>query len=111
MKLNEHAVWRHIQKEWKVHDLLVGLPDEFHQWVIDVSEGMFNRYIDMEIQVHSYFDGLTDADLLDDREGFALAIKDLAPWLKSSLLLMLDSKDFSKILWKQIEPKKTTLAY
>jgi RNA ligase len=106
--LNEHVVWGHIQKDWLVHDLLENLPDEFHQWVIDVAEGMFNRYLDMEIRVHSYFDELTAADLLDDRKSFALAIKDLDPWLKSSLFLMLDNKDFSKILWKQLEPKKDT---
>lgn len=107
--LNEHVVWGHIQKEWLVHDLLENLPDEFHQWVIEVSERMFGAYWDMENEVLGRFDALNEAGLVnEERKEFALAIKDLDSWLKSALFLMIDSKDFSKILWKQIEPKKDT---
>lgn len=107
--LNEHVIWEHIQKRWMVHDLIGDLPDEFHQWVIEVSERMFDVYCEMENEVLDRFDALNEAGLVEEeRKEFALAVKDLAPWLKSSLFLMLDGKDFSKILWKQVEPKKDT---
>lgn len=106
--LNEHVVWSHIQKEWLVHDLLENLPDEFHPWVIEVSERMFSAYVDMENELEDHFDAASFAGLLEDRKEFALAIKDKPAWLKSAMFLMLDSKDYSKVLWKQLEPKKDT---
>ncbi|WP_190822048.1 RNA ligase [Saccharopolyspora pogona] len=104
--LNEHVVWEHIQKEWIIHDLLETLPDEFHEWATKTAKRMFVEFNEIEGEVERHWDAAQFAGLLGDRKEFALAIKDKAPWLKASLFAMLDGKDYWRIIWKQIEPKK-----
>jgi RNA ligase len=104
--LNERVVWEHMKTNADVDALVSALPEEFESWVNDVADRLFGQWFVMDSEVESTFWALEDAGLTDpgSRKEFALAIKDKPAWLKSCLFLALDGKNYTGLIWKQLDP-------
>jgi hypothetical protein len=98
--LSKIAIWGHMAEGKPVDELLKDVPDEFYDWVIDVSMELTHAYNDIAHPCASIVDyALT----LPDRKQQALYITKHSKQA-GVCFAMLDEKDFSKLIWKLVRP-------
>lgn len=101
--LNERAVWEHLSGGESVVTLLEKLPDEFHEWTLEVAGRLQGAVISHENSAFADFksiltalpEGFSRRDFADRARGTAM------PWAMFSLL---DGKDCSAQFWKLVYP-------
>lgn len=98
--LNEKVIWERLSER---RDPLEGIPDEWHSWVSNVAESLWQAH--MELRVTAWEEWVKVRHLVANRRAFAMAIKDLTPWIKTVMFLWADGKDAYSFLWKQIKPR------
>lgn len=104
--LNERVVWEHLSERRPLDQLITPLPDEFHDWVVDVAARLckdVDNYAD-DIEA-AYENAVERLPVGYTRKDFALAIKDLPPDLKAGVFARLDGKDYRPMLWKLVRPE------
>lgn len=107
--LNMHVVWEHLKNGGDPRTLAEQVPDEFHSFIYDTSNRLINDYYDLYQEVEGRFYELKERGLVEGpRKDFALAVKDLRPFVKSAMFLWLDDKPIYELIWKSLEPKKDT---
>ncbi|MGH1563071.1 RNA ligase [Mumia sp. DW29H23] len=102
--LSERAVWEHLAAHGGSYDaLLASVPDEFHGWVRDHAEALIDRHEDIVGRAHAEHHHLLEW-LGDDfeRKQYALACADNP--LKGLMFHLLDGRDITPVVWKQIRP-------
>jgi hypothetical protein len=110
--VSERVVWEAMRSGAGVDSLVVTLPDEFHDWIYEVADRLHDEWLRMDRMAESAFNALEDADLIEDREAFALAIKDEPGWLKAALFAYREGADVivhgrvRQTIWQNIEPKE-----
>lgn len=103
--LNQKAVWERLVAET---DVLEGIPDEWHSWVVAVANNLREKrqdlwfLLEMEtitFELHPY--------LMETRKKFAEIISLKKPWLRSALWMWYDGKEaeLHEFLWKQVKPR------
>ncbi|GAA1940103.1 RNA ligase [Amycolatopsis minnesotensis] len=103
--LNERVIWDYLGTHDETDELFAGLPDEYFDWVTSVIERLTLDAGAMVCVVLDRWDELARAGLvLGPRKDFALAIERDAPWLRWCLFALLDGRDYSQIIWKQLRP-------
>lgn len=102
--LNERSVWSQIKDGKAAYEICELIPDEWHEWVVDVAQALWIEYSSLEGKVlgayadviHSLPDGFT-------RKDFALKAKK-TPYM-SYLFALLDCKSISDMLWDAVKPE------
>lgn len=89
-----------LAKGTGLDDVLNRVPDEFYAWVRDTADGLVRQYEAIEAEAARRHDLVAD---LPTRKDQALAIKDYPH--KSVVFSMLDGKDYSPAIWRQIRPE------
>jgi RNA ligase len=118
--LNERVVWEHLaEHEGRFDQLLMVVPDEFHDWVREVAERLLSQYEEVQGRAHAaYHDLLYDVhdkggyihgvdDPREMRKTFALMAAEYAD-LRPFLFMLLDGRDISTAIWKTLKPKGET---
>jgi RNA ligase len=107
--LSARTVWEALVNGETPAQIAAPLPDEFHQWVTDLSARLHDEVERMHEQVQVRFDKiiaeLGGAIAADDREGrkaFAVAIS--RDPLRGFLFAMLDGKPTRPALWRDVRP-------
>lgn len=102
--LNTKAVWEHLAADKPLLELVQPLPDEFHTWVFSVAEELTSDVARLAREVEAVH-SLVVAGLPEGwaRKDYALAVKDRPQ--SACLFRKLDGRDYTPILWKQVEPK------
>jgi len=116
--LNERVVWEHLAaNEGRIDQLLMVVPDEFHDWVREVSERLLSQYEEVQGRAHAAYHAVVDdlsdwgmddgLDLRAYRKTFA---EQAATWddLRPFLFMLLDGRDISAAIWKTLKPKGET---
>jgi RNA ligase len=80
-----------------------GVPDEFLDWYVSQRDALQAQFCELETKAREIFDRTVAAS----RKEYAVQFKNHGP-LASVLFSMLDGKDYSATLWRQIEPKGQT---
>jgi RNA ligase len=98
--LNERVIWERLSEG---RDAFEGIPDEWHKWVQEVAEPLLQAH--GELRMAAWGEWLKVRHLVNNRRAFAMAVKDLTPWLKTVMFLWADGKDAHPFLWKQVKPR------
>jgi RNA ligase len=110
--MNARMVWQRLGDGETVEDIAMQLPDEFHQWVKDISMGLIRQrnriFADVVREygeaIHAY-KADDPQDLRAEKKAFAERVKS-SP-LKSYLFLMFDHPGGERVkeeIWKNIRP-------
>lgn len=111
--LNARVVWEHLADGRPVAELLDPLPDEFHDWTIDVAEQLTDQVTAWRHEAFEGFEavmgllGLTPGGRVEreDRKRFAEhAVRHPLKW---ALFALLDGKTIEPGLWRQARPEGT----
>ncbi len=113
--LNERTVWAHLASGGTVAELCEPLPDEFHEWVGEVAEGLDCAFQTTLFRVQSVgADILTGISLSGNRDWtrkeFAEAVSgSFLSDIASYLFLWLDGKDerLAQAIWRDLKPAVT----
>lgn len=101
--LSERAVWEHLNEHDNIGGLLEQIPDEFHDWVLKVSEGLLNQHLDIyAVALADYQRAMeTLPDGFERGEFAAIAKQSRYPGL---MFMLLDGKDTGPAIYKMIRP-------
>jgi RNA ligase len=101
--LNERSVWSQLKDGKSARDICEMIPDEWHDWVVDVAEVLYSKYNELENEVtQAYVEVIHDIPAGFSRKEFALAAKK-TPYM-SYLFALLDCKSISDMLWDAVKP-------
>lgn len=103
---NTKTVWRTLRDGQSLDELLDRVPDEFHEWLKTTIKQLETQYAEIEAQAVVEFDKIMSKLAIGaDRGEFARYAKKtrLAPLM----FAMLDKKNYSGIIWKWLEPRRS----
>lgn len=95
--VNSKMIWEHLKDKRALDDILDRVPDEFFKWVKDTVAILTKKYVEIENLCKNEF------KILGSRKESAEYFSKCA--YPQVLFKMLDKKDYSEIIWKQIKPK------
>lgn len=103
--LNERTVWEHLSEYGTVNNLIENLPDEFHEWVHNKADILWENFMDIWDYAHdTYANILNDPCYPIPRKVFAEeAMK--YPTIRPYLFMLYDGKRLNKAIWKSLKPK------
>lgn len=105
--VNEIAIWEHLRDGKGFEDLLEKVPDEFYQWVTEVSTRLNDAFQVIADECVKDFNELMeevgDMPAVDYRKNFAILTRGRKH--PSVLFAMLDNKEFSSIIWRVVRPR------
>jgi len=109
--LSTTSIWEALAAGEPVSSILNDVPDEFYDKVHDFEELLTDQYHKLKSIHEIMFIGLLTKNY--SRKDFAEEVNRLvhpdAPLIASVLFAMLDGKDYSKHIWKKIEPEYAKL--
>jgi RNA ligase len=102
--LNERSVWSQLKDGKSARDICEMIPDEWHDWVVDVAEVLYSKYHELENKVLSaYANAIHDLPGGFTRKDFAL--KATKTPYAGYLFALLDCKSISDMLWEAVKPE------
>ncbi len=95
-RIQAKDIWECLSKNQDLNQFLDSVPDEFYSWVKTVKADLEAQYQEIEAQCRSEFKDLGDR-------------KQTAAYFQTQsnakiLFLMLDGRDYSQVIWRQIKP-------
>jgi len=101
--LSERAIWEHLNEHDNIDSLLEQIPDEFHDWVLKVSEELLHQHLDIyAVALAEHMDLLDRLDEHFERREYAdQAHEATYPGL---MFMLLDGKDTGPAIYKMIRP-------
>lgn len=105
--LSTTAVWEVLSNGGDILSTLTDVPDEFYDKIRQYSNKLVDKYNKIEDEYIWIFRILSKSDEFENRARFAeLAKKHKYPAI---LFKMYDYKDYSRLIWKIIQPKFSKL--
>lgn len=104
------TIWEYLSQGKPFDELLSKVPDEFYDWVKKTKENLLEEYDIIETKSKIvYKDLISQFPILmpfnEKRKLFATEVMTNYRNISGVLFHMLDGKDYSKIIWKEIRPK------
>lgn len=96
------SIWECLSNNLNIQEYIYSVPDEFSQWVIKKRDELFEEYRNICQESENQIHLMSHAGCSSMKE-MALFIEK-HPY-KSVIFAMLRNHDYSKIVWKMIEPK------
>lgn len=101
--LNERSVWSQLKEGKSARDICEMIPDEWHDWVVDVAEVLYSKYHELENEVlGAYVDLIHDLPGGFSRKQFAM--KAVKTDYQGYLFRLLDCGSISDMLWEAVKP-------
>lgn len=101
--MNARTVWERLMADSSIADIQHGVPEEFWPWIQEVGDELLNLHGSIVATAYrEYMEVLRELPDGWTRKDFALKAKDSEH--KALLFLMLDDRDFSSLIWKNIKP-------
>lgn len=105
--LTEHRIWEILSNSGSLDEILAIVPDETYEWIKDVTDELERQRLEIKVNALKEYGQLIFR--VDPRDRKAFALEAMKSQYRSILFSMLDGKDYSKTIWKMIEPKGNTL--
>jgi RNA ligase len=96
------SIWDCLRNKQNMEDVLVGIPDEFYEWVGKQKEKLEDVF---SIRYKKAMEGFKKVKNLDDRKSQALEIIKNYKEVSSEIFGLLDKKNIDEIIWKKLRPK------
>lgn len=104
---NERTVWEHLAAGQTLEQLIDGLPDEFHEWAASVAKKLTEQYEFLALGAHAEHEAiLRSLPLGWTRREYATEAN-IHTEFRPALFSLLDGKEISEWVWKQIRPAAT----
>lgn len=102
--ISEHSIWELLYNEGNVNSILEQLPDEQDKWLREMNNTFLTKYSEIENEVVSLYEEVKY--LKDDKKEYALKVLNDSKYKKYSSILfnIKDGKNYSKMIWKFLEP-------
>jgi RNA ligase len=102
--LSERSVWSQLMTGKTIEQICETLPDEFHQFVKDVGGELLRKFYAIEILVWDNYNAVIERLPKDfTRRDFAMEANKV-DYFRSHMFMLLDGKDISELIWKQLKP-------
>jgi RNA ligase len=98
--ISEKKIWEALKDGTPISSILENVPDEFFDSIKESEKRFLEKYSEIEEGAKERFE--FEKKMSEDRKEFAKNISKFPA--KSVLFAMLDGKDYSKIIWKILEP-------
>ncbi|MFN8670937.1 MAG: T4 RnlA family RNA ligase [Candidatus Sericytochromatia bacterium] len=95
--INSRIIWENLKDKKPFDEILDKVPDEFYKWVKKTIADLENKYSEIENICKSEF------KILETRKETAEYFNKCS--YSTVLFKMLDNKDYSEFIWRQIKPK------
>jgi T4 RnlA family RNA ligase len=97
-------IWECLSENQNLDQFLDSVPDEFYNWVKDTRLKLEAKYQEIETECQRVFANLADtiADPQANRREVAIYFQ--TQKYPGILFLMLDGRDYTKVIWKLIKP-------
>lgn len=102
--LNERTVWEHLSAGKSVSELLEPIPEEFHEWVNRVSDGLLSRIHNDEAAIERTYKNVL-AELPADYSRKDFALRAMGTEWAHGCFAKLDGKDYRPTLWRNAKPE------
>ena len=100
--ISNRDVWEYLKEGRPFDDILDRVPDEFYDWVRETKKNLENQFKTIDNEYKWIYKIINRAEGIENRAVFASYAK---RYKHSSILFnMLDGKDYSEYIWKQIYP-------
>ncbi|NJM48031.1 MAG: hypothetical protein HC860_19205 [Alkalinema sp. RU_4_3] len=99
-RIQAKDIWECLSHGQPLDEYLEMVPDEFYQWVKGVQKDLLAQYGAIETEAKAVFKPL--ADFGSDRKAAAAYISGQTH--RTILFRMLDDRDYSEVIWRQIKP-------
>lgn len=106
--LSKRSVWQHIMDGKPLSEMITALPDEFHQWVVDVSFELHKRVYEEQSAITTEFNQIL-SELPADFSRRDFAQKAVPSENKWALFLLLDGRSIAQELLKRAKPEPTSI--
>lgn len=100
--VNDKRVWECLRNGDTLDAFLENVPDEFYQWVRKIEAGLRTRYCEIEQQCERDVQGVPEGSRKEQAQYITQC------QYPSVLFKMLDGKSYNTIIWKLIEPERST---
>lgn len=97
-RIQAKDIWECLSEKQDLAPFLEAVPDEFYQWVKTVTQDLEAQYAAIEAECLASFKDL------GDRKATAAYFQTQSNVNIKVLFLMLDKRDYSSVIWKQIKP-------
>ncbi len=104
---SNRTIWEALSAGTDLDQIMESVPDEFMEWVEDVSTALEGDYNSLKAAARVEFDRIASEVGTQDRKAFALIAKESPN--AGLLFAMLDDKDLAPLLWRRLRPE--TLEY
>ena len=94
--ISSKNIWEYLKTGQSIEPLLADVPDEFYDWVHQIIDKLNAHYKQIEETPKSTF------KVLETRKESAFYFSKFSYY--KILFFMLDGKDYSKIIWRMVEP-------
>lgn len=107
--VSEIAIWEHLRDNKTLNDLIEKVPDEFYQWVAQVSNRLNGEYHKIYEQAERDFNEILNGEDIDHTRMRASRRKDFAIKAQQKqnpglLFAILDDKPVAPIIWRMVRP-------
>lgn len=99
------VIWEYLKDGLPFEEMLEKVPDEFYDWVKETKNKLLSEYSEIESEAKTAFELLSDK--LGDKKEFALEVLKNHKQISGILFNMYSNKEYSQIIWKNIEPEFT----
>ena len=100
--ISEKKIWQALKDGKPLTEYLEDVPDEFFNEVREIEDELWDKYSDIELDSEMIANCLSKSGLT--RKQIAQDILNRRPKTSSIIFAMLDGKDYSKMIWEQLEP-------
>jgi RNA ligase len=94
--ISSKNIWEYLKTGQSIEPLLADVPDEFYDWVHQTLDKLHLHYKQIEEEAQAEF------KVLETRKETAFYFSTCKHY--KILFFMLDGKDYSKIIWRMVEP-------
>jgi hypothetical protein len=106
-------IWEMLRDGKDVEKLIDGLPDEFHDEVMETVQNFREEYQKTLTRIYITFDMIADDIELEtaDRKTAALRIQEEPKIRWGCLFMLLDGKDIETKVWDLVKPDRKSVEY
>ena len=100
-QVSSKSVWELLSNNESLDEILNKVPDEFYKWVKDTQFNLNKEFAEIKTRCVNDFDRIAHAGR--SRKDMALLFRQDCKY-PQVLFMMLDGKDYDKVIWKIIKP-------
>tara|TARA_R110000744_G_scaffold32503_3_gene76075 strand:+ start:6243 stop:7304 length:1062 start_codon:yes stop_codon:yes gene_type:complete len=100
--ISTKTIWEGLSTVGNIDDLIEICPDEMHNWVNEVRDGLYSSYVSIESLAKSELEDILIINPKISKKDLALTIK--GSTFASVIFKMFEDKPYSAMVWSMVKP-------